>query len=141
MRTNERPSDDYESAAALRRGLRTFLGRTAQITRKHGLTPERYELLLLVKVSLEGHATISRLAEQLSIGQSAATQLVRRAEDLGLLTRALSSRDARIRLLQLTDEGERRLAGAVTELGHEREALRALLTETAADNRPAAEVM
>lgn len=119
---------DYESAATLRRNLRHFLARTEEITRIHGLTPERYQLLLQVKVAA-GEATVGKLATQLSIGQSAATQLVRRAEDLGLLKRSLSPHDARVRFLDLSPEGERRLAAAVAELHDERALLRRLLGE------------
>jgi DNA-binding MarR family transcriptional regulator len=37
------------------------------------------------------------------------TELVKRAEEAGLLARVRSSRDARVSLLRLTSEGERRL--------------------------------
>ena len=125
--------DDYARAATLRRGLRTFLARSAQITRENGLTPERYQLLLAIKVSTRDEATVSRLAEQLSIGQSAATQLVRRAEDRGLLTRAVSRQDARIRLLRLTSEGEARLARTLRELRRDGDILRTTITEATTD--------
>ncbi len=115
--------DRYESAAELRIGLRRFLSRTEQVTRTHGLTPERYELLLLIKTAPDGEATVGRLGRRLSVGQSAATQLARRTEDLGLIERTVSSRDARVRLLRLTAEGERRLAGAVADLDRERTGL------------------
>ncbi|HZQ64036.1 MAG TPA: MarR family transcriptional regulator [Gaiellaceae bacterium] len=117
----------YEAAAALRIGLRRLLARTEEITRAHHLTPERYELLLLIKTAPEGEATVGKLAERLSIGQSAATQLARRAENLGLIGRTVSASDARVRPLHLTEEGERRLAGAVAALEHERTAFASTL--------------
>jgi DNA-binding MarR family transcriptional regulator len=123
------PSDEYDLAAAFRIGLRRFLARTARITRAHGLTPERYELLLLIETLPEGEATVGAIGERLLIGQSAATQLARRAEDLGLIERTVSRRDARVRPLHLTRQGERRLAGAVAELARERATLAALLAE------------
>jgi len=121
------PREMYEDAAALRVALRGFLSRSEQLTHEHGLTPERYELLLLIKTAGDGEATVGRLGRRLSIGQSAATQLARRAEDLGLIERTISRSDARVRPLRLTEEGERRLAGAVAALGTERATLRELL--------------
>ena len=112
--------EEYESAAALRVGLRRFLARTEQIIRDHDLTPERYELLLLIKTAPEGEATVGKLGERLSIGQSAATQLARRAEDVGLIERTMSPRDARVHPLRLTEEGERRLAATLVALREER---------------------
>jgi DNA-binding MarR family transcriptional regulator len=128
----KRPTREmYESAAALRISLRRFLARTTQIARGHGLTLERYELLLLIKTAPHGDATVGRLGQQLSIGQSAATQLARRAEDLGLIERTLSPHDARVRRFHLTAEGERRLAGALAELDQERTILATALAEQA----------
>ena len=116
-------TEQYESAAALRTGLRQFLARTEQVTRKCGLTPERYELLLLIKTAGKGEATVGRLGELLCIGQSAVTQLARRVEDAGLIERTISPRDARIHPLRLTDAGERRLDETVGALTKERAAL------------------
>ncbi|HWB22094.1 MAG TPA: MarR family transcriptional regulator [Gaiellaceae bacterium] len=114
---------EYDEAAELRLALRSFHARSDATVRRHGLTPKRYELLLLVKVSDPAEATVGHLGARLSIGQSAATQLVRRAEDDGVLERQLSRRDARVQHLRLTEEGERRLAGALADLGPERREL------------------
>jgi DNA-binding MarR family transcriptional regulator len=121
--------DQYEAAAALRIGLRRFLSQTEQVTSEYGLTPERYELLLLIKTSPEGEATVGRLGKLLSIGQSAATQLARRVADLGLIERTVSPRDARVHPLRLTPEGERRLAEALAGLEEERRSLAEALAE------------
>lgn len=121
------PEQEFEEAAQLRAALRGFHSRSEQISRAHGLTQERYQLLLMIKVSPEDTATVSSLSKTLAIGQSAATQLVRRAEDLGLLERTLSRRDARVHPLRLTDEGEKRLRATLAELGPERTALLAAL--------------
>jgi DNA-binding MarR family transcriptional regulator len=122
--------DRYAAAAATRLALRGHLARADRITRSHGLTAERYELLLLIKTARDGEATVGRLAQQLHIGQSAATQLARRVEDGGLIQRTVSSRDARVHPLRLTAEGERRLAAAVAELADERTSLTRVLGET-----------
>lgn len=114
--------EDYEEAGRLRLALQDFLRRSELIVRGHGLTSERYQLLLLVKLAAaEGRsATVADLATSLHLARSTVTQLVRRAENLRLVRRELSERDARIRYLVLTEEGERRLGAAVTDLGEER---------------------
>lgn len=131
MEENTRPGlspEQYRAAAELRAALRGFLRRTERVSRAHGLTPERYELLLVIKT--EGDqppgVTVTGLCQSLMLGQSAVTQLVRRVEDLGLVHRELSPRDARVRYLRLTPEGEQRLAGVVAELGPERDHLAAV---------------
>ncbi len=70
---------------------------------------------------------MTELADTLQLAKSTVTQLVRRAEDLRLVRRELSDRDARVRYLRLTAEGERRLRDAVTELQDERARLVALV--------------
>lgn len=122
--------DDYERAAELRRGLQAFLRSSERVTRKHGLTTERYQLMLLVKLAdLRGEtATVGGLATALDLAKSTVTQLVRRAENLRLVRRELSDRDARIRYLRLTAEGERRLEAALVELNEDRAHLLQLVT-------------
>ncbi len=125
-----RPSAaEYRQAGELRRALQAFTRETELIARKHGLTTERYQLLLFIKLAAtdDGGATVGKLATSLELAKSTVTQLVRRAENLRLVRRELSSFDARIRYLRLTDEGERRLSGAVGDLRAERARLVELL--------------
>lgn len=118
-----------EEAAALRSGLRRFLRQSETITRACGLTVEQYELLLLIKTAPGGRATISELHQELARRQSGVTQLARRAENLGLVSRELSREDARVRYLRLTRRGDQRLTKAVAMLGGERASLLSILTE------------
>ncbi len=122
-------ASEYRSAAELRASLRRFLRRSKQITRAHGLTPERYELLLAIKgrPADTARVTVRELAATLQLSPSSVTQLVRRAQQSGLLRREVSSTDGRVNYLELTEEGERRLAGAVAQLRTERRRLRAAL--------------
>jgi DNA-binding MarR family transcriptional regulator len=127
-KNGELSREEYRSAAALREGLRKFSQASERVLRRHGLTPERYELLLAVKAADEQHArTVSDLATALGTAQSSVTQLVRRVEDAGLLRREVSSRDARVRYLWLTTTGERVLANAVADLHEERARLTQLV--------------
>lgn len=113
------------AAAELRANLRDFMRASDRVLRAHDLTPERYELLLAIKGAPDGseRATVGQLAEALGVAQSSVTQLVRRAEDAGLLRREVSTSDARVRYLRLTSKGERQLAKAIAALGPERERL------------------
>ena len=121
----------YKNAHELRLALREFVASTNRITRKHGLTSERYELLLFIKASTQQGTdpTVNQLAAALKLAPSSATQLVRRAENLRLIRREIADHDARIRYLRLTNEGQRRLAKTVAELGEERAKLVALITD------------
>jgi DNA-binding MarR family transcriptional regulator len=68
-------------------------------------------------------STVTELSDRLQLAQSTVTELVSRAEEVGLLARERSARDGRIAHLRLTDEGERRLARAFTSNARERQAL------------------
>jgi DNA-binding MarR family transcriptional regulator len=112
--------------AAFRGALRSFLNDNEQIARANRLTPQRYLLLLMIKGAPDGseQSTISELVERLRLAQSTVTELVKRAEDAGLIEREQSVADARVAHLRLTPEGERRLARAFTELDVEHSQLR-----------------
>ncbi len=75
-------------------------------------------------------STVTELAERLQLAQSTVTELVRRAETVGLLRREPSERDGRVAYLRLTREAERRLARVVTDLGSEERRLSRLLRTT-----------
>ena len=68
-------------------------------------------------------STVTELAERLQLAQSTVTELVSRAEEIGLVERERSSDDGRIAILRLTAEGERRLAQVFTSNERERQAL------------------
>lgn len=112
--------------AGLRSALRVFLRQTETAARRSGLTPQRYMLLLMIKGAPDGseQSTVTDLAERLQLAQSTVTELVRRAEDAGLLKREQSTSDGRVAYLRLTSEGERRLAKMAERLSDERARLR-----------------
>jgi DNA-binding MarR family transcriptional regulator len=128
-------SDDYSRAARLREALALFLRASEQITRSHGLTLPRYQLLLMVKTARDGseRASLTELRGRLQLAQSSVVELVQRAEAIGLVRRELSTGGGRGVCVALTPEGERRLAGALSELTRARERLRASLASFAAD--------
>lgn len=125
--TSREPSvDDVVHVAEFRAALRRFLRRTEQTARRSGLTPQRHLLLLMIKGAPDGteQSTVTELSDRLQLAQSTVTELVRRAEEAGLLAREQSATDARVAHIRLTDEGERRLAQAFTNLTRERADLR-----------------
>jgi DNA-binding MarR family transcriptional regulator len=126
MRSSELAVEDVVRVAEFRAALRQFLRHSERTARSSGLTPQRHLLLLMIKGApdLSQQSTVTELAERLQLAQSTVTELVRRAEEAGLLAREQSANDARVAHLRLTDEGERRLALAFTNLARERADLR-----------------
>jgi DNA-binding MarR family transcriptional regulator len=127
--TREQPLDEYIRVAEFRAALRRFLRRSERVARESGLTPQRYLLLLMIKGSADSseRSTVTELADRLQLAQSTVTELVRRAEEAGLLERTQSEADGRVVHLKLTTEGERRLARAFTSNEQERNALRSAI--------------
>lgn len=125
------PTSAVVHVAAFRAALRSFLRDSERVARASGLTPQRYLLLLMVKGAPDGseRTTITELVERLALAQSTVTELVQRAEDVGLIERERSERDGRVAHITLTAEGERRLARAFTALGVERRRLRMAIAE------------
>lgn len=115
--------------AGFRSALRGFQSRTEAIARSAGLTPQRYLLLLSIKGAPDGseQATVSDLAERLHLAVNSVTELVQRAEAVGLVQREASERDARVSHLRLTEEGERRLMASFAGLEAERLRLHAAI--------------
>jgi DNA-binding MarR family transcriptional regulator len=129
-----RVSVDVETAmhvADFRSALRTFLRTSEQIARAQGLTPQRHLLLLMIKGAPDGseQATVMELAERMQLAQSTVTELVARAEEVGLIERERSNADGRVVHLRLTAEAEKRLARVIEAHANERHELRHMLAE------------
>lgn len=125
MNTSPTP-EEAAKVAELRVALRRFNRQTEVVARRCGITPRWYLLLLLIKGApdLTERATVTDLAQRLSLAQSSVTELVARAEQAGLIRREPSSDDARVVYLRLTKAGEERFASAFRSLATERRALR-----------------
>ena len=123
------PPSEVARVADFRAALRAFLRKSERNARKSGLTPQRYLLLLMIKGAPDGSSksTVTELAERLQLAQSTVTELVRRAEETGLVEREQSNSDGRITHLRLTEEGESRLMRAFTTNEQERQELRAAI--------------
>jgi DNA-binding MarR family transcriptional regulator len=118
-------AEEAARVADFRASLRRFLRITERNARAAGLTPQRYLLLLMIKGAPDHseQSTVTQLSERLQLAQSTVTELVRRAEEIGLIERERSTQDGRIAHLRLTAEGERRLAQTFTSNDTERRAL------------------
>ena len=123
--------DAVIEVAEFRAALRRFLRESEKVARACGLTPQRYLLLMMIKGAPGGseRSTVTELAKRMQLAQSTVTELVMRAEEIGLVERAPSPMDARVAHLRLTAEGERRLEQSFTHLATERAQFReAILT-------------
>lgn len=114
---------ELQRAAAFRSALRRFLARTDEVASSAGLTSQRYDLLLAIKSGPGETSTMTELSGRLSLRQTAVTELVKRAEEAGLVERSVSTADGRVAVLALTVEGERRLMRAFVGLREERRQL------------------
>jgi DNA-binding MarR family transcriptional regulator len=100
----------YRALADFRYELRRFLRYSEQLTRRHGVTPLQYQLLLQVKgYPGREHATIGELAERLQAKHHGAVALVARCEEAGYVAKRASKEDRRAVLVELTAKGERLL--------------------------------
>jgi DNA-binding MarR family transcriptional regulator len=111
------PVETAQRVAAFRAALRAFERRTEEVARGHGLTPQRYLMLLMVKGAADGseRLRLSDLADLLKVNRNTVTELVRRAEAAGLVRREAHAGDRRVVVLALTLKGELRLARVVEE--------------------------
>jgi DNA-binding MarR family transcriptional regulator len=111
------PLERVMQIAEFRAGLRQFLRESEEVSRRWGLTPQRYLLLLQVKGAPDGDERLSftALAERLKVSPNTVTELVTRAEQAGLVRRERSGGDQRVVFVRLTEEGERRLHGVLEE--------------------------
>jgi len=101
---------EYRALADFRYALRTFQRYSEQITRRHGLTPLQYQLLLQIRGFPEREkATIGELAERLQAKHHGVVALATRCEILGLIERQRGENDQRVVYLRLRSKGVRAL--------------------------------
>jgi DNA-binding MarR family transcriptional regulator len=88
---------------ALRRIIRAVDQHSRDLVSSHGLTGP--QALLLTEIARGGPLTGSELASRVSLSQATVTDVVKRLEGRGLLTRERSEVDKRRILLRTTEEG------------------------------------
>ncbi|MBA3596006.1 MAG: MarR family transcriptional regulator [Methylibium sp.] len=101
---------DFESLAGFRYQLRRFLRFSEEVTRKSGVTPLQYQLMLQIK-GFPGRdwASVAELAERLQAKHHGVVALISRCEATGLVRRSASRSDQRRVEVRLTPAGEQRL--------------------------------
>ena len=107
---------DFEMLADFRYQIRKFLRFSEQVTRKAGITPLQYLMLLNIK-GYPGRewATIGEIAERLQAQHHGVVALVSRCEKMGFVERRRSTEDRRrieVRLLTKGEDYVERLANA-----------------------------
>lgn len=100
----------YEALATFRYELRRFMRYSEQVTRRHGLTPLQYQLMLQIRGFPGGRApTVGDLAERLQAKHHGVVSLLTRCERLSLIERHANAADRRSVHVRLTARGERAL--------------------------------
>jgi DNA-binding MarR family transcriptional regulator len=99
--------EEFERLAQFRYQLRRFLRFSEELTRREGVTPLQYQLLLQIK-GFPGRdwATIVELAERLQAKHHGIVALITRCEKSALVVRSASSSDLRRVEVRLTQKGE-----------------------------------
>ncbi len=135
---------DFEALARFRFGIRRYLRFSEETVRRHGVTPQQYQLMLALK-GFPGRdwATVRELADRIQLRHHSVVELVNRAQGQGLVKRAAHPGDARAVRVLLTAEGERVLARLSSLHRDELRRMGAVLTlptweETSEDEQTAA---
>lgn len=108
MGTKTLDKKDYQTLSEFRYRLRRFLRFSEQVTRKNGITPLQYLLLLHLR-GFPGRewATVGELAERLQAQHHGVVALISRCEKLGWVERRQGQADRREVAIYLTADGER----------------------------------
>jgi DNA-binding MarR family transcriptional regulator len=98
---------DFEALARFRFGIRRYLRFSEETVRRHGVTPQQYQLMLAIK-GFPGRdwAVVRELADRLQLRHHSVVELVNRAERQGLVRRTTEPDDGRAVRVVLTDQGE-----------------------------------
>ena len=98
---------DLERLAQFRYQLRRYLRFSEEVTRREGITPLQYLLMLQIK-GFPGRewATVGELAERLQAKHHGVVSLISRCETAGLVRRSISLTDRRRVEVQLTRKGD-----------------------------------
>jgi DNA-binding MarR family transcriptional regulator len=98
---------DFEALARFRFGIRHYLRFSEETVRRHGVTPQQYQLMLALK-GFPGRdwAVVRELADRLQLRHHSVVELVDRAQAQGLVVRTPDPDDARAVRVVLTDVGE-----------------------------------
>jgi DNA-binding MarR family transcriptional regulator len=99
--------EDFEALARFRFAIRRYLRFSEETVRRHGVTPQQYQLMLAIK-GFPGRewAVVREIAERLQLRHHSVVELVDRAQIQDLVRRTTDPDDGRAVRVRLTDEGE-----------------------------------
>ena len=100
--------EDLERLAQFRYRLRCYLRFSEEVTRKEGVTPLQYQLMLQIK-GFPGRewATVGELADRLQAKHHGVVSLISRCEAAALVKRSIGRSDRRRVEVQLTKKGDK----------------------------------
>lgn len=108
--------DEYQALGELRYRIRRFLQEGDETAKQAGLEPQQYLLLLAVRgLPARQEATISVLADRLSLRHHSAVGLIDRMEARGYVKRIRGREDRRQVLVSLQPRGEKLLERVVEQ--------------------------
>lgn len=97
---------EFETLSQFRYQLRRFLRFSEQVTRRHGITPLQYLLLLHIRGAPGREwATVGELAERLQSHHHGVVALISRCEKVGWVSRKQGETDRREVEVHLTPKG------------------------------------
>ena len=100
--------EDLERLAQFRYRLRCYLRFSEEVTRREGITPLQYQLMLQIK-GFPGRewATVGELADRLQAKHHGVVSLISRCETAALVKRSIGRSDRRRVEVQLTKKGDK----------------------------------
>ena len=99
---------EFRALAEFRYRIRIFLNGSEEASRKAGLEPQQYALMLALRgLPLNVEPSIREMAERMQLRHHSVVELVDRLERRQLLRRERSRDDRRQVILHLTSRGER----------------------------------
>jgi DNA-binding MarR family transcriptional regulator len=102
---------EYRALAELRYRIRAFVSFSERAAREANLEPQHHQLLLAIKgLPTQLRPTIGTLAQRLCVEHHTAVALVDKLAAAQLVRRVPSDRDRREVLVEITGDGEGRLA-------------------------------
>jgi len=104
------------SATSIMRVQQLLLGDFDATVGAHGLTFARYEALVLLAFSREGHLPMSKIGQRLMVHPTSVTNIVQRLAAQGLVERAPNPADGRGMLATITPKGREVMEAATTDL-------------------------
>lgn len=106
---------EYVTLAEFRYALRVFQRFSEDAARRAGVTPAQHQLVLAVKGwPVSEPPSMSDIADRLQLRNHSTVELVRRAEQAGLVTTHADPDDHRRQLIAVTDHGDALLASLST---------------------------